>query len=57
MYFDELTFQTISPIVRGEEGQAPAITQIAVAISDANLAIPIPVALIAESYASRCGRG
>lgn len=33
------------------------MTQVAMAISDANLAFPISAALVAESYAGRCGWG
>lgn len=56
-YFDGLTFETMGSIVAGEEGLTPAITQVAVTISDPDFALPVSVALIAESHAGRSGRG
>lgn len=55
--FDVLTFETMCSVVAGEEGLTSAITQVAVTINDADLAVPISVALVVESYARRGGRG
>lgn len=53
-----LTFETTRPVVTGEEGLTPAITQVAVAISDADVAVPISIALVAQPrYVRRSGRG
>lgn len=56
-YLDGLTFETMGSIVAGEKGLTPAITQVAVAISDADLALSVSVALVAEPHARRSGRG
>lgn len=56
-YFDRLTFETMGSIVAGEEGLTSAITQVAVAISNADLALPVSVAFVAEPHARRSGRG
>lgn len=56
-YFDGLTFETMGSIVASEEGLTPAITQVAVTISDPDFALPVSVALIAEFHARRSGRG
>jgi len=45
----------MSSIVAGEKRLTPAITQVAMAIGDADLAIPIPVALVAEPHVRRSG--
>lgn len=52
-----LTRQTMGSIVAGEEGLTPAITQVALAISDADLAVPVPVTYAAEPHVRRSGRG
>ena len=48
---DELTFETMGSIVASEERLTPAITQVAVAISDADLTLPSLVAFVTELHA------
>lgn len=50
-YLNRLTFETMGSIVAGEKGLTPAITQVAVTISDPDLALPVSVALVAEPHA------
>lgn len=56
-YLNGLTFETMGSIVAGEEGLTPAITQVAVTISDPDFTLPVSIALIAESHIGRSGRG
>lgn len=53
----DLTCETTRPVVTGEEGLTPAITQVAVAIGDADVAVPISITLVAEPRVRRSGRG
>lgn len=57
IYLYRLTFETISVIVASKERLTPTITQVAMAISNADLALPIPVALVTEPHACRSGWG
>jgi len=50
-YFDRLTFETLGTIVTNEERLTSAMTQVAVTINDASLALPVSVAFIAKSHA------
>jgi len=54
-YFGGLTFKTMGSIVTSEERLTPAISQVAVTISDPDLALPVSIALVAEPHARRSG--
>jgi len=54
-YFVRLTFETLGTIVTNEERLTSAMTQVAVTINDAGLALPVSVAFIAESHVRQSG--